>query len=149
MALSAYSVPLPAVRACLKLLGAESKNVPVGIHMSALVLAPFSVLRYVNLGSGHSPLFRKAVGIVNVAVDRVPTAGREEVLGNPEVDLDAVTCRESVTHVQMLPGRKSKSLVVIKRCIEVADGKDRGHSPYGCHTGEGYKIPSGPLPSLP
>ena len=112
---------------------AESENVPVGIHMSTLVLAPFSVLRHVDLGSRRPPLFHKRVCIVNEEVDRVPTARREEVLGNSEVDLDAVTLRESEAIVQILPSRKSKSLVVIERCIEVADGKDRGHSPYGCH----------------
>ena len=120
---------------------AESENVPVGIHMSTLVLAPFSVLRHVDLGSRRSPLFRKRVGIVYEEVDRVPTARREEVLRNSEVDLDAIPFRESVAHVQILPSRKSKSFVVIKRCIEVADGKDRGHSPYGCHAGKRYKIP--------
>ena len=109
--------------------------------MSALVLAPFSVLRHVDLGSRRSPLFRKRVGIVNEEVDRVPTARREEVLRNSEVDLDAVTFRESVAHVQILPSRKSKSLVVIKRCMEVADGKDRDHSPDGCHESNGIEFP--------
>jgi hypothetical protein len=112
---------------------AESENVPVGIYMSTLVLAPFGVLRNVDLGSRRSPLFRKRVGIINEEVDRVPSARREEVLRNSEVDLYTVTFRESVAHVQILPSRKSESLVVIKRSIEVADGKDRSHSPYGCH----------------
>ena len=97
--------------------------------MCTLVSAPFSVLRHVDLGSRRSPLFRQHVGIVNEEVDRLPTARREEVLRNSKVDLDAVTFSESVTHVQVLSSRKSKPLVVIKRYIEVTDGKDRGHSP--------------------
>ncbi len=103
--------------------------------MSALVLAPFGVLGHVDLGSRRSPLFRKRVGIVNEEVDRMSTARRGEVLRNAEVDLEAVTFCESVAHVQILPSDKPKSPVVIKRCIEVADGKDRGHSPHGCHAG--------------
>ncbi len=104
--------------------------------MSTLMLAPFSVLRRVDLGPRRSPLFRQRVGIVDEEVGRVPSARREEVLRNSEVDLDAVTFRESVAHVQILPSRKSKSPVVIERCVEVPDGKDRGHSPYGCHAGK-------------
>ncbi len=109
--------------------------------MSALVPAPFGVLRHVDLCPRCSPLFGKRVGIVNEEVERVPWAGREEILRNVEVDLDAVRFRQSVAHVQILPNRKSKSLVVIKRCIEVSDGKDRGHPPYGCHAGKRYPIP--------
>ncbi len=116
--------------------------------MSTLVLTPFSVLRHVDLSSRRSPLFRKRVGIVNEEVDGVPTARREEVLGNSEMDLNAVTFRESVAHIQILPSRKSKFLVVIKRCIEVADGKDRGRSLCGCHVGKRYPIPFGAHPDL-
>ena len=97
--------------------------------MSALVLTPFSVLRHVDFDSRRSPLFRKRVGVFNEEVDGVPTARRGEVLRNSEVDLDAITFRESVAHVQILPSPKSKSPVVIKRCIEVADWNDRSHSP--------------------
>jgi hypothetical protein len=49
----------------------ESENVPVRIHVSTLVLAPFCVLGHVDLGSRCPPCFGECVGIVNEKVDRV------------------------------------------------------------------------------
>ena len=112
---------------------AESENVPVWIYVSTLVPVPIRVLRHVDRRSRCSPLIGKRVGIVNKEVDRVSSARRGELFRNSEVDFDAVTLREPVARVQILPSRKSEPLVVIKRSVEVANGKDRSYSPYSCH----------------
>jgi hypothetical protein len=103
------------------------------------MLTPFCVLGHVDLSSCRPPCFGECVGIVDNEVGRVARPGGESVRRNSEVDLGAVTYRESVPSAIARSSGKAESLIVIKRYGEVVDRNNRGCSLYGCHAGNGIQ----------